>query len=405
MLTAHDISNQLNLGTTKSREVLLQAVDLFHNNAFSQSVTTRRAGFAERNIVVFGSGHFSLTFIQARQRKGLNPIAVVDDFRLGLECSGVKIISSRAFSSLTRAHPNLLAVSGARYDNAVRHFNRLSSETGVPVVSFEQGVRMYGVSEDIDYRLADWGPMIAKRIKDYLGIENRMADEYSRETLYAVLLFHLTGSMEWIHRIYRPYQTLYFRSGLFSLHENERFIDCGASIGESTSGLLALTHGKFEKIWMIDPDHHNQATLRGIIEKQPPSVASRISLHSVALGSGPGRMPFNHVGGHGGSIACETHTYGEMLDVDIQSIDDMIDTPPTLIKMDIEGAELNALQGARQAIIRGKPVMTVSAYHRATDLIDLPDYVESISEDYRIGLRHHTEERWDTCLYFLPPDR
>jgi len=264
--------------------------------------SVRSTGLAEREIVVFGSGHFSLTFIHAIQRKGLNPIAVVDDFRLGLECSGVKIISSRAFSQLVRAHPNLLAISGARYDKAVRHFNRLSSETGVPVVSFEQGVRLFGVGEDIDYRLADWGPMISNRINDYLRIENRMADEYSLETLYAVLLFHLTGSMEWIHRIYRPYPTLYFRSGLFSLHERERFIDCGASVGESTSGVLALTQCKFDRIWMIDPDHHNQPILRGIIEKQPASIASRISLYQVAVGSGPGRMAFNHVGGHTGLL-------------------------------------------------------------------------------------------------------
>jgi len=275
----------------------------------------------------------------------------------------------------------------------------------VPVVSFEQGVRLFGVGEDIDYRLADWGPMISNRINDYLRIENRMADEYSLETLYAVLLFHLTGSMEWIHRIYRPYPTLYFRSGLFSLHERERFIDCGASVGESTSGVLALTQCKFDRIWMIDPDHHNQPILRGIIEKQPASIASRISLYPVAVGSGPGRMAFNHVGGHTGSIASETHAYGELLDVDVRAIDDIIDIPPTLIKMDIEGSELSALQGAREAIIKGKPVLTISAYHRATDLIDLPNYVESIAEDYRIGLRHHTEERWDTCLYFLPPDR
>ena len=55
-----------------------------------------------------------------------------------------------------------------------------------------------------------------------------------------------------------------------------------------------------------------------------------------------------------------------------------------------------------RAIREGRPVMTISAYHRATDLIDLPAFVAGIDAGYRIGLRHHTEERWDTCLYFLP---
>jgi hypothetical protein len=46
--------------------------------------------------------------------------------------------------------------------------------------------------------------------------------------------------------------------------------------------------------------------------------------------------------------------------------------------------------------------MAISAYHRTTDLIDLPRFVDSLDSGYRIGLRHHTEERYDTCLYFLP---
>ena len=113
-------------------------------------------------------------------------------------------------------------------------------------------------------------------------------------------------------------------------------------------------------------------------------------------------MPFNHVGGHGGSIASQTHAYGEIGEVKIEPVDAIVDRPPTLIKMDIEGAELDALKGARRSIIEGRPVMTISAYHRATDLIDLPDFVLGLDRGYRIGLRHHTEERWDTCLYFLP---
>ncbi|MGW8346832.1 FkbM family methyltransferase, partial [Xanthomonas axonopodis pv. khayae] len=86
--------------------------------------------------------------------------------------------------------------------------------------------------------------------------------------------------------------------------------------------------------------------------------------------------------------------------VDVFPIDDVIDDAPTFIKMDIEGSELSALKGAQGAISQCKPKMAISAYHRATDLLDLSDFALSLNPDYRIGLRHHTPDRWDTCLYF-----
>ena len=45
--------------------------------------------------------------------------------------------------------------------------------------------------------------------------------------------------------------------------------------------------------------------------------------------------------------------------------------------------------------------MAISAYHRPADLIDLTREIAQFDHRYRIGLRHHTEERWDTCLYFF----
>ncbi|MFW9485628.1 hypothetical protein ACE8GQ_10055 [Xanthomonas euvesicatoria pv. euvesicatoria] len=68
--------------------------------------------------------------------------------------------------------------------------------------------------------------------------------------------------------------------------------------------------------------------------------------------------------------------------------------------MDIEGAELGALRGASAHIATGRPTLAISAYHRSSDLLDLVDAIENIRDDYRIGLRHHTEDRWDTCLHF-----
>lgn len=67
--------------------------------------------------------------------------------------------------------------------------------------------------------------------------------------------------------------------------------------------------------------------------------------------------------------------------------------------MDIEGSELATLRGASEPIRTHKPRLAVSAYHCATDLLDVTDFVLSLRPDYKVGLRHHTPVRWDTRLY------
>ena len=108
----------------------------------------------------------------------------------------------------------MIAVNSGRNDRANRHFERLSDHNGLPVLTFEQSVRLFDMSAQVDYRVADWGPNIASLLDDYLKLEQRFADDFSKETLYSVLMFHLTGSMEWVNTVSRPYPTLYFRSGL-----------------------------------------------------------------------------------------------------------------------------------------------------------------------------------------------
>ena len=401
--SAQDTANRLNLGSSRTRDVLLETLELFRASPlFALPDKVRSVDASKCEIVVFGTTAYSQIFIRAANARGIRVVAAVDDFRPGLECGGKPIIASRDVAALAKRHPGMIAVSGGRNDRAIRHFERLGDLNGIPVLTFEQAVRLFEMGGQIDYRVADWGPAIAARTDEYLMLEQRAADEYSKETLYSVLMFHLTGSMEWINAISRPYPTLYFRSGLFTLGTGERFVDCGASIGESTGGLLALTRNRLERAWMIEPDKFNQEKLRSLMAEQSPDVRARLSLHDVAVGSAEGRMPFNHVGGHTGSMSTEAHAYGDIDEVRILPIDSIVDAAPTLIKMDIEGAELEALKGASASIRAGRPVMAISAYHRTTDLIDLPRFVDSLDSGYRIGLRHHTEERYDTCLYFLP---
>lgn len=81
-------------------------------------------------------------------------------------------------------------------------------------------------------------------------------------------------------------------------------------------------------------------------------------------------------------------------------LDDMMKTDTVgFIKMDIEGAELEALKGAEETIIRDRPFLAISTYHRRGDLLVLMSYLNTIVPEYRFFLRHYGALASETVLY------
>jgi len=355
-------------------------------------------------VVLLGTTQFSQLFI-TEAGKLVDIVAVVDDFKAKDNnlFHGVPVITSAAFLELARAKP-LVSINGCRYDYSRRYFKNLTLPHGIPMLNFEQGMRWLSINPCSDHRIDDWGPYIAANAARFIALSNRLDDDYSKFTLFCVLLTQLTCDPEWILNAAKPYLTLYFRSGLWTPRSNERFADCGASIAESAKAFIDATNGKFQKIWMIEPDEINQKTIASFIteyERNCSIVGSgSIQLLNYALGDQNTDMPFLHSGGHGGHLLTSASDNAMCRNVAVRRLDDILDDTPTLIKMDIEGAELATLKGASSHITQGKPKMAISAYHRSSDLLDLTDFVETLRSDYKIGIRHHTEERWDTCLYF-----
>jgi hypothetical protein len=86
----------------------------------------------------------------------------------------------------------------------------------------------------------------------------------------------------------------------------------------------------------------------------------------------------------------------------VTTIDEEIKEPLSMIKMDLEGWELNALRGARRRIGQDHPKLAVAVYHCASDFWRIPEFVLGVRGDYTIYLRHYTEGWSETVMYFIP---
>lgn len=364
-----------------------------------QSLNNDGAGV---QVVLLGSKPFGHLFVQEAAGR-VDIVGVVDDYRVdsGETFHGIPFITSATLIAWA-ATRRIVCVNTCRYDYSRRYFKALALTHDIPMLNFEQAIRWLGLAACSDHRIDDWGGYIVRNLPRFDALAARLSDPYSRFTLFSVLLAHLTCNPEWILHAAKPYLSLYFRSGLFVPGQQECFADCGASIAESSRAFLDAVDGHFEKIWLIEPDEINRGTLQHFIDTLPGLSGGKgqIELLGCALGQTEGELPFLHEGGHGGHLLQVTSGHAHCRNVAVRRLDDLLDRTPTLIKMDIEGAELGALRGAHAHIAQGRPTLAISAYHRSSDLLDLVDAIEEIRDDYRVGLRHHTEERWDTCLYF-----
>ena len=90
------------------------------------------------------------------------------------------------------------------------------------------------------------------------------------------------------------------------------------------------------------------------------------------------------------------------VEIQVDLLDNMEIHEPTFIKMDIEGAEIQAIQGARETIARAHPRLAICVYHNVGDFYRIPQMVLGIREDYDIYLRHYTETIYETVMFFIP---
>lgn len=76
-----------------------------------------------------------------------------------------------------------------------------------------------------------------------------------------------------------------------------------------------------------------------------------------------------------------------------------------LIKMDVEGAEPVALQGAMRTIERFRPQLAISIYHEPDHFLDIPDFLGRALADYRFYVRNYHFIANETILYAVPAGR
>ena len=218
------------------------------------------------------------------------------------------------------------------------------------------------------------------------------ADERSKSIYEDMIAFRLSGVPRYLANA-EPMAESY--EELLAGESYGCALDCGAYKGDSTEMMTRVLRPRC--IIAAEPDPKTFQKLSAYAEKEENS---RIIPVNCAIGEADGEMTFmssasRGSGKEGLSRSAKTTTVAK------RSIDSLVrDESVDLIKLDVEGDEREAIEGAMETIERHRPSMAVSLYHRTEDIFTLTELVHSLLPDHRLYLRREAcIPAWDITLF------
>lgn len=233
---------------------------------------------------------------------------------------------------------------------------------------------------------------LAVNKQKYLELYSLLEDEQSKKVFEAAVEFRQTYDFSLFGRILSPHAEIgqYFEEPFIKYTENDIFVDGGGFDGDTALKFINKTNGRYKKILFFEPDE--ESFLKA---KKALNHYKNIEFYNKGLYSGSKTFRFASSGGLGSIIDDSGDTIIETV-----AIDEILREKASYIKMDIEGAELEALKGSEKQLKHGVQ-LAISLYHKPQDIWQIPEYIKSVNPQYKFYLRHYTNAIFETVLYAI----
>jgi|SRR5579862_3147637 len=360
-----------------------------------RSAFDQLAGPWRDSIVLAGAGGLGRRCLAGLRRHGIEPVAFSDNnpklWNTSIE--GVAVLSPReAAQRFGKSAIFVVTIWGAhspdRMSDRQSALRSLGCQNVIPFAPL-----FWKYSQDLlPHYAADLPHKVVEQASDVLRAFDLLADEQSRCEYVAQVRWRLGGSFDLLPPPERG--EIYFSPEFVKLTPDEVYVDCGAFDGDTLDAFFRASDSTFLSVFAFEPDPANYEKLGGFVKTLSGDVQNRITLARAGVGAKNGRESFTAQG----SLASHFGAGGEL--VEVVALDSALgEQRPTFIKMDIEGAEPEALLGARRHIQDASPLLAISCYHRQDHLWSIPLLIDSLKPGYKFYLRPHDVEGWDLVCY------
>lgn len=360
------------------------------------------AGASAGSIVLFGAGGLGRKTLRGLRQVGVEPLAFADNNPAiwHQKIDGIPVLPPDQAVAKYGGYAVFVvtiwrAGGGHRFDRTQQELHRLGCGKVLPAALLFW--KYPGIFLDY-YCLGLPQNVLAERdsISEAIGW---FLDERSRREFVAQIRWRLHLDFGCLPAAVREEQ--YFPDDVFKLHGGEVFVDCGAFDGDSVDAFLRRQGEAFRRIIALEPDPVNYRKMEDRVSRYSDPVRGKIHLEQKGVSDFTGPLRFDGEG----SLSSAASPNGA-IEIECVTLDELLDgTEPTYIKMDIEGAELQALQGARNSLRASASVLAISAYHKQNHLWQVPKLIKAMNPGSQLFLRPHNEECWDTVCYAVPSTR
>ncbi|WP_440055632.1 FkbM family methyltransferase [Pseudoalteromonas sp. T1lg65] len=335
---------------------------------------------------IFGTTTEAQALIDIFNQENIQITAVIDNFHPSEVFHGVPCIklvdtpkNACIVSAVTNSRPvdvnHLLEKQGFNYCDYF-YFYR-NSGFNCPKIDFWDGAVKHWESHKHDY----------ETVKSWLE------DDESRRTFDAIVNFRNNYDLTYMEDFEFDITNMYLELYVMPLKDSAIFFDLGAYDGTDSERFLRYVNNGSAYLFEPIPDQV------AMLEKKYQHSRA-VNVISAAVGSGDKTVYFNVSGTSSKVVDSE----GEPDTVSVQQI--CLDSfckhnaiTPDLIKMDVEGVELDVIKGMEQLIKSHKPKLAVSVYHRVEHLTQVPILLRALCPEYKFYLKHYTQGYSETVLF------
>jgi FkbM family methyltransferase len=355
-----------------------------------------------KKLVFFGAGGNgikTLTKLMYRHKTLISYICDNDITKEGSFIDNIPIYSPNKLLAEKKDETVIIICSGYVMAIAKQLFNMGFSD--VYAYNVENASRKLVSADLTNESITGGGISTKERYRVLSGLDTNMirelfADDLSKTTYSKLIEAYKQQIVDFSHIVSN--EAIYFND-IFkgSISENEVYLSGGVFNVSSVVDFILYTNNKYKKIYAFEPDAYAYHVL-----KKELSDIKDLELLPYGISDIDGRLSFDATAlGTSRIINDDSDAVGTLTGIEVTTIDNFTkqNLPPTLIKMDIEGAEYDALVGARETLMKYKPKLAISAYHLDDDLVRLPLLIHETVPEYKLYLRHHANTWMETVIY------
>lgn len=366
---------------------------------------------ANRDVVIWGTGGYGKLKLKLFSDFGLKYCvkAFCNTYHDDSKTVFIEGVPELSPKTVTKQFPNALYIIASDYAKEIKTYIEESEFSSIEVYTspiqylcLEKQLVYYYIFtlEQVQNSIAfnyTWFDIYLKSNNDGSLDKNLkktlelLSDEESKTILTNRVKTLLTGDYTFLDSNHVT-EDEYYSSSIFSLTDKEVYFDCGAFDGDSLLAFHNFTKGKYKSVICFEPDKKNYLKILSLVNelKQENVIAK-----NEAIGSESKQVWFSS----SGTEASKVSNDGCGESINQIKLDEYFDYLPTFIKMDIEGYEIGALQGAKRIITTLKPKLAICIYHKPFDLFDIPLFLHSLVPEYKFKVRQHEKGFYGTVLY------